>query len=131
MRVLRTCIDIEVSVDLVTKTGLGEHAFDSSPDEFGGTLCKDLLGRGETMLASEMNMSRSNLHLRVKALFGVPALEFIKTIRLNEACRLLHEKKYSIAEIAYMTGFATPSYFASAFRRSMGVTPTEYIRKQS
>ncbi|MBR6055031.1 MAG: helix-turn-helix domain-containing protein [Bacteroidales bacterium] len=83
------------------------------------------------MLASEMNMSRSNLHLRVKALFGVPALEFIKTIRLNEACRLLHEKKYSIAEIAYMTGFATPSYFASAFRRSMGVTPTEYIRKQS
>ena len=81
------------------------------------------------MLASELNMSRSNLHLRIKALFGVPALEFIKTIRLNEACRLLREKKYSVAEIAYMTGFATPSYFASAFRRSMGVTPTEYIRQ--
>ena len=52
-------------------------------------------------LASAMNMSRSNLHLRVKALFGVSSLEFIKTVRLNEACRLLLERMHSISEIAY------------------------------
>lgn len=80
-------------------------------------------------LASEMNMSRSNLHLRSKALFGVSAHEFIKTVRFNEACRLLLEKKYSVAEIGYMVGFATPSYFASAFHRFMHCTPTEYVRQ--
>ena len=79
-------------------------------------------------LASQMNMSRSNLHLRSKALFGVSAHEFIKTVRFNEACRLLLEKKHSVAEIGYMVGFTTPSYFASAFHRFMGCTPTEYAK---
>ena len=82
-------------------------------------------------LAEEMNMSRSNLHLRSKALFGVSAHEFIKTVRFNEACRMLMEKKYSVAEIGYMVGFATPSYFASAFHKFMGCTPTEYVKRNS
>jgi len=82
-------------------------------------------------LASEMNMSRSNLHLRSKALFGVSAHEFIKTVRFNEACRMLMEKKYSVAEIGYRVGFATPSYFASAFHKYMGCTPTEYVKRNS
>ena len=80
-------------------------------------------------LASEMNMSRSNLHLRAKALFGVSAHEFIKTVRFNEACRLLLEKKHSVAEIGYMVGFTTPSYFASAFHRFLGCTPSDYVRQ--
>ena len=80
-------------------------------------------------LAAEMNMSRSNLHIRSKALFGVSAHEFIKTVRFNEACRLLLEKKHSVAEIGYMVGFTTPSYFASAFHRFIGCTPTEYIAR--
>lgn len=82
-------------------------------------------------LASEMNMSRSNLHLRVKALFGVSSLEFIKTVRMNEACRLLLEKRHTVGEIGYMVGFTTPSYFASSFHRFMGCTPSEYVRRQS
>ncbi|MBO4476679.1 MAG: helix-turn-helix domain-containing protein [Bacteroidales bacterium] len=82
-------------------------------------------------LASAMNMSRSNLHIRSKALFGVSAHEFIKTVRFNEACRLLLEKKHSVAEISDMVGFATPSYFASAFHKFIGVTPTEYVRQNS
>ncbi len=51
-----------------------------------------------------MNMSRSNLHIRSKALFGVSAHEFIKTVRFNEA---------------------------SAFRKFLGCTPTEYVRKNA
>lgn len=82
-------------------------------------------------LAAEMNMSRSNLHIRSKALFGVSAHEFIKTVRFNEACRLLLEKKHSVAEIGYMVGFATPSYFASAFHKFLGCTPTEYVRQNA
>lgn len=81
-------------------------------------------------LADEMNMSRSNLHLRSKALFGVSAHEFIKTVRFNEACRLLLEKKHSVAEIGYMVGFTTPSYFASAFHRFIGCTPSDYVKNR-
>jgi ligand-binding sensor domain-containing protein/AraC-like DNA-binding protein len=80
--------------------------------------------------AASMFMSRSNLNLRVRALFGVSPLEFIKTVRFNEACRLLTEKNHSITQIAYMVGFTTPSYFAAAFRHFMGCTPSEYVKRK-
>jgi AraC-like DNA-binding protein len=39
------------------------------------------------------------------------------------------ESKYSVAEISYMVGFTTPSYFTAAFRHFMGCTPSEYVRQ--
>lgn len=39
--------------------------------------------------ASEMNMSRSNLHLKLKAILNKSAIDFIHKIRFNRACQLL------------------------------------------
>ena len=78
--------------------------------------------------ASEMNMSRSNLHLKLKALTGESALDFIRKIRFKEACRLLKDGRYSISEISDMVGFNTPSYFATCFKKYMGCLPTEYVK---
>lgn len=80
--------------------------------------------------ASRMNMSRSNLHLKLKALTGESAIEFIKKIRFSEACRLLKEGRYNVAEISVMVGFSTPSYFATSFKKYIGCLPTEYIKQQ-
>ena len=79
-------------------------------------------------LAAKIFMSRSNLNIKVKALFGVSPLELIKTVRFNEACRLLRERKHTMAEISDMVGFTTSSYFTSAFKRFMGCTPSEYVK---
>ena len=78
--------------------------------------------------AYEMHMSRSNLHIRLKALTGESALDFIRKIRFKEACRLLKDGRYSIAEISDMVGFNTPSYFATCFKKYMGCLPTEYVK---
>ena len=82
-----------------------------------------------TEFAKAMNMSRSNLHLKLKALTGESALDFIRKIRFKEACRLLKDGRYSISEISDRVGFNTPSYFATCFKKYMGCLPTEYIRK--
>lgn len=79
--------------------------------------------------AGKMLMSRSNLNIRVKALFGVSPLDFVKTVRFNEACRLLREARLSVAEISYKVGFTTPSYFTAAFRRFMGCTPSDWLKQ--
>lgn len=78
--------------------------------------------------ASEMGMSRSNLHLKLKALTGESALDFIRRIRFKEACRLLRDGRYSIAVISDLVGFNSPSYFASCFKRYMGCLPTDWGR---
>lgn len=80
--------------------------------------------------AAAMNMSRSNLHIRLKSLTGESALDFIRKIRFKEACRLLKDGRYSISEISDRVGFNTPSYFATCFKKYMGCLPTEYVKNQ-
>ncbi len=79
--------------------------------------------------ASEMNMSRSNLHLKLKAITGKSTIDFIYKIRFNRACQLLKEGRYSVSEISYMVGYNTPSYFAARFKKYVGCLPTEYAKK--
>lgn len=79
--------------------------------------------------AKELNMSRSNLHLKLKAITGKSAIDFIHKIRFNRACQLLKEGKYTVSEISFMVGYNTPSYFAARFKKYMGCLPTEYGKK--
>lgn len=79
--------------------------------------------------AREMNMSRSNLHLKLKAITGKSAIDFIHKIRFNRACQLLKEGKHTVSEICFMVGYNTPSYFAARFKKYIGCLPTEYGKK--
>ena len=79
--------------------------------------------------AREMNMSRSNLHLKLKAITGESTIDFIRKIRFNEAAKLLKDGRYTVAEVSTMVGFNTPSYFATSFKKYFGCLPTEYIKK--
>lgn len=79
--------------------------------------------------ASEMNMSRSNLYLKLKAITGKSAIDFINKVRFGRACQLLKEGKHSVSEISFMVGYNTPSYFAVRFKKYIGCLPTEYGKK--
>ena len=76
--------------------------------------------------AREMCMSRSNLHLKMKALTGESTNEFIRKMRFNKACKLLKEGTYTVAEVSAMVGFSTPSYFTTSFKKYFGCLPSEY-----
>ena len=76
--------------------------------------------------AWEMNMSCSSLHMKLKAITGESTTEFIHKIRLNRACQLLEEGKFSISEISFMVGYNTPSYFTTCFKKYVGCLPIEY-----
>ena len=81
--------------------------------------------------AKAMNMSRSSLHLKLKAITGESATAFIHKIRFRKACQLLKEGGYSVSEISAMVGFGTPAYFTTCFKKHVGCLPTEYIKKRS
>ena len=81
------------------------------------------------MFAELMNMSRSNLHIKMKALTGSSALDFIRKIRFSKACSLLKEGRYSVADISAMVGFGSPAYFATSFKKYIGCLPSEYAKR--
>ncbi|TKG96467.1 response regulator [Puteibacter caeruleilacunae] len=81
------------------------------------------------LMADELSMSRVNLHLKLKGLCEMSATEFISKIRLEEALVLLKKGTSRMGEIADLTGFSSPSHFSRVFKKSFGMTPSEYLKK--
>lgn len=79
--------------------------------------------------SKEIGMSRSNLYLKLKAITGESAMDFIKRIRFKKAVELMQSKRYTIAQITYMCGFNSPSYFSTAFKQHYGCMPSEYLAR--
>jgi len=77
-------------------------------------------------MASEVHLSRVQLHRKLKALIDMPASDYIRTLRLNRAAELIAHKTANIAEIAYDVGFTNPSHFSEAFKKQFGILPSEY-----
>ena len=82
-------------------------------------------------LAMEMAMSRSVFFKKIKSLTGQNPQEFIRDIRMKRAATLLREDKYSIGEIAYLTGFPNAKYFSTAFKKYYGCSPSTFIDKEN
>ncbi|MFD2888703.1 hybrid sensor histidine kinase/response regulator transcription factor [Chitinophaga cymbidii] len=81
-------------------------------------------------LSKDMAMSRSSLHKKLKSLSGYVPNELIKLVRLKHAARLLQTTDHSVAEVAYMTGFSSPSYFSKCFLQQFKLSPKEYADKK-
>lgn len=80
-------------------------------------------------LAWEVGLSRVHLHRKLKELTNQSPSDFIRNTRLRQAAHLLKEKKFSIAEVAYATGFNSTSTFSTSFKKLFGVAPSAYIEK--
>lgn len=78
-------------------------------------------------LSSELGMSRSSLHRKLKSISGKVPNEFIRLLRLKHAAKLLKQNEYSISEVTYMSGFNSPSYFSRCFSEQFKMTPSEFL----
>ena len=80
-------------------------------------------------LASELNISHSNLYKKVKSISGQTVNAFIRFIRLRKAAELLIHTNMNINEAASGIGFTSPKYFREQFAKLFGMNPSEYIKK--
>lgn len=75
-------------------------------------------------LVKKMNVSRTLLHMKLRELTGQSTSEFIRTIRLKQAAKLLKQGDLNVSEVTYQVGFNDPKYFSKSFKSLFGVTPT-------
>ncbi|MCF8403892.1 MAG: tetratricopeptide repeat protein [Bacteroidales bacterium] len=80
-------------------------------------------------LIGQINLSRSQLHRKLKALTDLSTTEFVRTIRLKRAAQLLEQNHGTIAETVYAVGFSSLSYFSKCFQKQFNMTPKEYIEQ--
>lgn len=81
-------------------------------------------------LASEMNMSRTSLHRKIKGITELTPGDFIRIIRLKRAAELLLEGEYRINEICMLVGIHSLSYFSKSFQKQFGVLPKDFAKNQ-
>lgn len=76
----------------------------------------------------EMGMSRMQLYRKLKALTGLSANEFIRSIRLKRAAQLLKQSQMSVAEVTYEVGFTDLQYFRTCFKKQFNINPSEFSK---
>lgn len=80
-------------------------------------------------LCDAMNMSRSSLYNKIKALTNDSPSDFIRKVRMNEASILLKSKRYTVSEVSDMMGFSDPKYFTDTFKKYYRVPPSTYMKQ--
>ncbi len=81
---------------------------------------------GVEEMASEMSMSRTSLHRKIKSITGFPPSELIRSIRLRKAAKLIANRADTVTQIALQVGFDDYSHFSKSFKKHFGVSPTLY-----
>ncbi|SDS40072.1 Helix-turn-helix domain-containing protein [Formosa sp. Hel1_31_208] len=80
--------------------------------------------------SKNLGLSKSKLYRTMMSIIGKSPNSFLKEYRLNKALELLDRKTSNISEIAYQTGFSSPTYFSKCFQEAHGILPSNYIKSQ-
>ncbi len=131
----RPMIAEQVGTLLTLATGFHEPASES---RHRGQLARQILRRIETDyadpelspegLAAELGISKRYLQ-QLLAGSGTSFVQELTATRLDRASDMLSDPRASglgVGEIAYRCGFLDPGYFARAFRKRFGRTPSEW-----
>ena len=82
-------------------------------------------------ISSKLFFNKNYIGKLFKQETGMPVSDFIREIRINEACRQLKETDKIITEIAPSCGYNDMKSFYAAFKKSTGMTPNDYRKKHS
>lgn len=82
-------------------------------------------------LASRAGTSRSVLAERFVEVVGQPPMQYLAQWRMQLATRILVEPGVKILAVAEAIGYDSEAAFSRAFKKSMGVSPAEWRRRQT
>lgn len=77
-------------------------------------------------IAKNVGLTPNYLGLMIKEKYKKNYTDFLTDIRLKHAKNLLTHSFFSVEFIASNSGFTTPSYFISCFKKKYGLTPKQY-----
>ncbi|MCE9665557.1 helix-turn-helix domain-containing protein [Halomonas sp. M5N1S17] len=74
-------------------------------------------------------LSERSFHRRFRKATGLTPMEYVHTLRLEEAKQMLETEKTPVDAIAEAVGYEDGAFFGRLFRRKVGLTPAQYRRR--
>ncbi|WP_286895788.1 MULTISPECIES: helix-turn-helix domain-containing protein [Sphingobacterium] len=82
-------------------------------------------------IKKSLGWTRHTTEQVAKNSLGCTLRRYVLEFRIQKACLLLTETNAKISDIAYQTGFSDLAHFTNSFKRSMGMQPSVYRKKNS
>lgn len=79
-------------------------------------------------ISQELSYNKKYISYIFKKKLGVGIIEYLNTIRIQNACTMIEQNFTSVNDIADQCGFADAQYFSHIFKKQTGLTPTQYMK---
>jgi len=80
-------------------------------------------------MIKDIPASRRNIVRRFKQVTGITPIEYLQQTRIAAAKKLLEQTTQQMTEVIYQSGYNDPKAFRKIFRKTVGMTPSEYREK--
>ncbi len=80
-------------------------------------------------LIKDIPSSRRNIVRRFKQVTGITPIEYLQQTRIAAAKKLLERTGQQMTEIIFNSGYSDPKAFRKVFKKSVGMTPSQYREK--
>ncbi|WP_375524784.1 AraC family transcriptional regulator [Paenibacillus terreus] len=77
-------------------------------------------------LASMLGLDRKYVSALFKKELGLPPRQYLLQYRMNRACEMLREGRYTVGEVAHSVGYQDIPLFSKMFKKTMGISPKSY-----
>ena len=77
-------------------------------------------------LSVGLGLSKSQANRKLRSLTAKSPNQFVQEIRLQKSLAAIKLNHKTISEIAYDSGFTSPTYFSRAFKKRFGISPKEF-----
>ena len=101
------------------RTSLFQEATEIVDLEYGGDLSLDEIAR-------RVASSRRQLQRAYAEIGQTTFRDHLTRVRMEKAAELLSTRGLTVREVAHRVGYRQPAQFAKAFRRHLGVAPSDY-----
>ena len=82
-------------------------------------------------LADLCRLSVSRFSHLFKEVTGTSAIQYLNDLRISKAAMYLNTTNLSVSDIALKIGFSDAAYFSRIYKKSLGISPSDYRKKKS
>ena len=112
------------------RTSLFENLVVHYGDDQQLKLCHEKMAEADKLPKNrDLMLNRSYLHRIFKSFTNVSIQSYLLDYRIRQACILLKDTEMSIHVISRSVSYADPLYFSRLFHQKMGMTPSNYRKK--